>query len=100
MLQRSRYATAYSIANDSVADELGYRDPYERALAGYAAGFEMKRKVLRSRTAAALPQTRKIGAPLQAAKAPHHTLRRLRPFLRRALSTRRPFLVDMRSRKP
>jgi hypothetical protein len=51
-------------------------------------------------TAPALANSGKIGLAAEAIVVPGYAVSRLRPFLRRAAITRRPFLVAMRDKKP
>ena len=51
-------------------------------------------------TAPALANFGKVGLAAEAIVVPGYAVSRLRPFLRRAAITRRPFLVAMRDKKP
>jgi len=88
-----------AVPQDGVPNRAGYGNSNDRALA-CPAGIAIDCEVSRCRPPASLPEAREFSAALQARKAAHQTVRRLRPFRRRALITRRPFLVDIRSKKP
>jgi hypothetical protein len=71
-----------------------------KADAGPTASISNQARQKRSGAPASSPMhARKLVSTRQRTVGPQ-TVRRLRPFLRRAASTRRPFFVDMRSMKP
>lgn len=90
-------------ATDGVAYHgLPHARPNRNACLGamLSVGTQAVQKKGRTGMELATPAKGGKAGPPQAGETPHQTVRRWRPFLRRRASTRRPFLLRIRSRNP